>query len=109
MNRVIALDTRVVGLLPHPEDTVEVEACYRWVAELLAEGDSVILPEVADYEIRREALRRKAARNIQRLDELPGTLTCVPLTTAAMRLAAGFWAQVRQQGRPTAPDAALDG
>ncbi len=32
----------------------------------------------------------------------------LPLTTAAMLLAAEFWAQARQQGRPTADAAALD-
>ena len=39
---------------------------------------------------------------VQRLEYLP-------LTTAAMRLAAGLWAQARRGGYPTAPDPALDG
>jgi len=33
----------------------------------------------------------------------------LPLTTAAMRQAAVFWAQARQRGQPTADDKALDG
>lgn len=33
----------------------------------------------------------------------------LPITTAAMRQAALFWAQARQQGRPAANDKALDG
>lgn len=32
----------------------------------------------------------------------------MPITTTAMRQAAVFWAQARQQARPTAPDLALD-
>ena len=32
----------------------------------------------------------------------------LPITTAAMRQAAEFWAQARQRGEPTAPDLALD-
>ena len=33
----------------------------------------------------------------------------LPIETAATRQAAAFWAEARQQGRPTAPDPALDG
>ena len=33
----------------------------------------------------------------------------LPITTAAMRKAAKFWAQARQQGQPTAADNTLDG
>jgi hypothetical protein len=33
----------------------------------------------------------------------------LPITTAAMRQAALFWAQARQQGQPTAGDKTIDG
>jgi hypothetical protein len=42
-------------------------------------------------------------------DGLARLLEYLPLTTAAMRQAAVFWAQGRQQGQPTADDKALDG
>jgi predicted nucleic acid-binding protein len=67
------------------------------------------MPEIADYEVRRELLRASQARGLARLDALAGLLEYLPLTTAAMRQAAIFWAQARQQGRPTADDKALDG
>ena len=70
---------------------------------------SVLIPEIADYEVRRELLRANKARGLARLDALAGLLEYLPLTTAAMRQAAVFWAQARQQGRPTADDKALDG
>ena len=46
---------------------------------------------------------------LARLDALVGLLEYLPLTTVAMRQAALFWAQARQQGQPTADDKALDG
>ena len=33
----------------------------------------------------------------------------LPIRTPAMRRAAAFWAEARREGRPTAPDPALDG
>ena len=41
-------------------------------------------------------------------DPLAARIGYLPLTTAAMRQAAEFWAQARQQGRPTADPHALD-
>jgi predicted nucleic acid-binding protein len=72
-------------------------------------GSRVLVPEIADYEVRRELLRANKARGLARLDALADLLEYLPLTTAAMRQAAVFWAQARQQGRPTADDKALDG
>ena len=69
----------------------------------------MLVPEIADYEVRRELLRANKARGLARLDALAARLEYLPLPTAAMRQAAVFWAQVRQQGRPTADDKALDG
>jgi predicted nucleic acid-binding protein len=67
------------------------------------------VPEIADYEVRRELLRANKVRGLARLDALADLLEYLPLTTAAMRQAAVLWAQARQQGRPTADDKALDG
>jgi predicted nucleic acid-binding protein len=67
------------------------------------------VPEIADYEMRRELLRANKVSGLTRLDALARLLEYLPLTTAAMRQAAVFWAQARQQGQPTADDKALDG
>ncbi|MEG4808312.1 nuclease [Microcoleus sp. F8-D1] len=64
----------------------------------------MIIPEIADYEVRRELLRANKVRGIARLDELANLVEYLPITTAAMRQAAIFWAQARQQGQPTASD-----
>jgi hypothetical protein len=55
----------------------------------------VIVPEIADYEVRRELLRAKKERGLARLDALASRLKYLPITTAAMRQAAVFWAEAR--------------
>jgi hypothetical protein len=69
----------------------------------------VIIPEIADYEVRRELLRANKVKGIARLDELAKLLEYLPITTAAMHQAAFFWAQARQKGQPTASDKTIDG
>jgi predicted nucleic acid-binding protein len=66
------------------------------------------VPEIADYEIRRELIRSERWHGIERLDVLATELGYLPLTTETMRRAAEFWAVARQRGRPTASDAAID-
>ena len=74
-----------------------------------ASGARVIVPEISDYEVRRELLRAQKLKGIERLDALAGLLHYLPLSTAAIRQAAVLWAKARQQGQPTAADNALDG
>jgi hypothetical protein len=69
----------------------------------------VIVPEIADYELRRELLRTNGVIGLTNLDTYCKQLEYLPLTTAIMHRAAELWAQVRNIGRPTAPDHALDG
>jgi predicted nucleic acid-binding protein len=75
---------------------------------LLSAGVSVRVPEIADYEIRRELLRAGKTEGISRLDQLKQQIGYVPLTTEIMLLAAQFWADARNQGLQTASDQALD-
>jgi len=69
----------------------------------------VLVPEISDYEVRRELLRAGKSRGLSRLDHLAEDLGYLHITTEAMRLAARFWADARRQGQPTASDEALDG
>jgi hypothetical protein len=50
------------------------------------------VPEIADYEVRRELLRANRVSGLARLDGLARLLEYLPLTTAAMRQAVVFWA-----------------
>src|SRR5207302_8235546 len=82
--------------------------CARWLQSLVTGGTRVVLPEIADYEVRRELLRASKVKGVAQLDALAALLEYVPLTTAAMRQAAQFWAQARQRGQPTAADRMID-
>jgi hypothetical protein len=67
-----------------------------------------VIPEIADYEVRRELLRAGKERGLGRLDALKGMLGYAPITTPVMLKAAEFWAAARKMGRQSADDASLD-
>ncbi|XZN90003.1 MAG: type II toxin-antitoxin system VapC family toxin [Microcoleus sp.] len=108
MSRVVLLDAGPIGLVTNPKLSPESTLCTRWLQALIISDIRVIIPEIADYEVRRELLRANKVRGIARLDELANSIEYLPITTAAMRQAAMFWAQARQQGQPTAGDKTID-
>jgi len=66
------------------------------------------VPEIADYELRRELLRMDSKRGLERLDNLGHALGYLPVTTTGWRRAAELWADRRRAGRPTADPASID-
>ncbi|MEG3927026.1 nuclease [Microcoleus sp. D3_18a_C4] len=108
MSRVVLLDAGPIGLVTNPKLSPESTLCTRWLQTLITSSIRVIIPEIADYEVRRELLRANKIKGIARLDELANSVEYLPITTAAMRQAAMFWAQARQQGQPTAGDKTID-
>ena len=109
MRRLIVLDTNVLGILANPRRSIASDVCRAWFEALLNADDTVILPEIADYELRREMLLNGASDSIEQLDALRNQARYVRLTTETMQLAAAFWANIRKQGQPTADRHALDG
>lgn len=105
----VFLDTGPLGMASNPKSTPENDACQQWVKDLVTAGVRVFVPEIADYEIRRELLRADKTEGIKRLDILKAALEYLPLTTEAMLLASELWAKARKEGHPTAQDKALDG
>jgi len=77
---------------------------------LIARGVEVVVPEITDYEVRRELTRIKARGSLHRLDALVamGGIFYSPIATAQMREAAVLWADARNRGIPTASPDALD-
>jgi predicted nucleic acid-binding protein len=103
--RNVVLDSGPLGRIAHPRPHPDIAA---WVRKLAGGGTRVIIPEIADYELRRNLLLEGLNESLRRLDELKRSLTYLPLSTKTMALAAEFWAEVRRRGKPTAPPEALD-
>jgi predicted nucleic acid-binding protein len=68
--RHVVLDTGVLGLLAHTSKKSEPRKCKEWMQTLLRQEVSLYVPEIADYELRRELLRMDLTRSIARLDAL---------------------------------------
>jgi predicted nucleic acid-binding protein len=75
---------------------------------LLAAGDRVMIPEIVDYEIRRELLRAGKTKGVAKLDALGRQLGLLPCSGPVLVEAAVLWAKARQEGLPTADDKAID-
>ncbi|MBV9490004.1 MAG: PIN domain-containing protein [Verrucomicrobia bacterium] len=108
MSLIILLDAGPLGMVTNPKSSPENEACKNWLANLVSKGVEVVVPEIADYEVRRELLRAGKDRGLGRLDALKGMLNYAPITTPVMLKAAEFWATARRLGRQSADDASLD-
>jgi predicted nucleic acid-binding protein len=108
VGRIILLDAGPLGLATGQPRKPQVIHFDIWVTTLELTGVDVFVPEIADYEVRRELMRIGATAGLRRLDALQSRYTYLPITSGAMRRAAEFWADVRRRGVPTAAPDALD-
>lgn len=106
---VVLLDTSPLGMVTHPQATGTNLQCAQWLKELLKDGAEVRVPEICDYELRRELLRAQKHTSIGKLDQLGKAVGYLELTTEIMQKACEIWAQLRNQNQATASYDALDG
>ncbi len=109
MSRFVLLDSGPLGLVIGPHKLAGANACRAWMERLLTAGVTTRVPDIADYEVRRELLRARRMTGVQQLDALRVCIGHLAVTTETLLLAAEFWAHLRQQGKPTAANTALDG
>ncbi len=109
MVTVVVLDTGPLGLLTNPKMTLQTTACRVWFTSVLSRGHKIVVPEIADYELRRELVRAGKLQGLRHLEDLLSIADYLPISTPAMRKAAELWAEARKTGQPTAANAALDG
>ena len=100
VSRVVLLDAGPLGLVTNPKRSPRAIVCAGWLQALVAAGARVIVPEIADYEVRRELLRANKLRGIGQLDALARLLEYLPITTAAMHQAACFSARPGSRDSP---------
>jgi predicted nucleic acid-binding protein len=106
----IILDSGPLGLLFQRSDVKLAEDCRAWLRGHLARGVRVFVPEIVDYELRRELLRLNLAKAVADLDTFNALAVgrFVPLATPVLQHAASLWAIFRQKGILTADRHALD-
>jgi sugar phosphate isomerase/epimerase len=64
MSVIVLLDDGPLGMVTNPKSSPENEACKNWLASLAYKGIEVVIPEIADYEVRRDLLRAGKDRGI---------------------------------------------
>ena len=105
---IILLDSGPLGLITNPNVSAESLACQQWLVEHLRQGSRILVPEIIEYELRRELLLHEKTQGLQRLEALASDLGILPVSRAVLLKAATFWADARKRGRPTAHAKALD-
>ena len=118
MPRVVYLDTGPLGwaCYARPSPYQESGQFQQWMKTALRKRIKIIVPAIADYELRRELIRNGSLDSRAKLDmiesgrhpDFPGIIS-LPLADAAVKRAAGLWAEARNKGYATAQEKALDG
>ena len=105
----VFLDSSTASLLTQrPGKSSKGDECQNWLVACLRQSFRVHLPEIVDYEVRREYLRANRALNLARLDALKLTSRFLSINSDAILRAAHLWAQARNNRQQTAPNMSLD-
>jgi predicted nucleic acid-binding protein len=107
--RYVFLESGPLGLASNARGKPDVDRCRTWLQALESQGVRIVIPEIADYEVRRELIRVGATAGITRLDRLLARFPLLILDRPALLRAAELWALVRRAGLPTAHPHSLDG
>ena len=89
MSRVIFLDTGPLGIITNPKKPIVTLNMLQWAAAHIRARNRIMVPAIADYEIRRELIRLGKQTGIISLNawnSLPSD-RYVPLTDSALQLA----------------------
>jgi len=69
MNYALVLDTSPLSeIVRRPGQSPKADACRLWLRAMIAGGSVVYVPEIADYEVRRELVRLGNAASVARLN-----------------------------------------
>src|SRR5947209_5455372 len=68
MARLILLDSGPLGMIVRAPSKPPVVRCITCLKSISAAGATIVIPEIAHYEVRRELLRIRAVGSLRRLD-----------------------------------------
>lgn len=105
MSRLLLLDAGPLGMVATPRQSGEFGA---WYVNATESADIVVVPEISDYEVRRELIRARLELSVARLNAVRSAARFEPITSGIMLLAAQLWAEARNRGQPTAASDRLD-
>jgi predicted nucleic acid-binding protein len=105
---IVFLDSEPLGLASQARGKRGADTCSDWLLRLETAGVRILVPEIVDYEVRRELVRVGATAGLRRLDNLLGRFPLLRLDRASLLRAAELWALVRRAGLPTAHSHSLD-
>ncbi len=108
---IVVLDTGPLGVITSPNRVArETQAMLAWERQMLLAGHFLLVPAIADYELRREHLRRGADLSSAELNRFVHAVEgrYLELTDSALKIAAQLWADTRSAGLPTADLLELD-
>jgi predicted nucleic acid-binding protein len=106
--KLVFLHSEPLGLASKASGKSDADACRTWLTALELAGTRILIPEIVDYEVRRELVRTRATAGLRRLDALLSRFTLLQLNRPSLLRAADLWAHVRNAGGPTAHPHSLD-
>lgn len=113
---IVVLDSNILGMLSTPDESAsleregelkEVRHCTEWLYKLLAKGARVIIPDICDYEVRRELIRIGSS-SVKELNSLRELLDCYEVTFEVLAEAAELWAESRKISQPNKLEENID-
>ena len=104
---IIILDSGILSALTRKPATADLLDLHKWYQDCKNASHRFLVPEIADYEVRRELIRANKVHSIQRLDSFIAGIE-IPITSKALKYAAELWANARNQRIATASYETLD-
>jgi predicted nucleic acid-binding protein len=98
VGQLVALDSSVLGVVTRAPGDPEGDDLFIRLANLRSDGVPIIIPEIADYEVRRGLMVARATSGLKRLDALKSEFTFRAIRSADMRRAAELWAYLARRG-----------
>jgi hypothetical protein len=90
VRHVVRVDAGPLGIATHPRRSRQRIACAPWIQAHVTHETRVMVPEMANDDVRRECLRANKVSGLTRLNALARLLAYLPISTAARHQAAVF-------------------